>query len=174
MAGFFHVYNILLQNGHLTEPIRLIERLLDTFKEDVFYGGQRPKKDFVDALWYALEVKAQYLGDPNKMRRRKGGDQAMMQFRSKGAPNEHKKFTKQCKLHALAQANWLVARLDRTQFPFLNGRSRGATEVLDALKADLTQEITGRTPLAMLNYNLILVTVANTLNRLERVTRTSP
>ena len=110
------------------------------------------------------------------MRRRKGGvpSDVGLHFRSKGAPNDHSRFNKQCKLHALAQANWLISRLDQKQFSFRSGQPRGATEVLDAIKADLTEDITGYNPPAMLNYNLILHEVAQTFNQLERIVRDMP
>lgn len=111
------------------------------------------------------------------MRRRRGGDVSshpVSHFRSKGAPNDHSRFTKQCKLHALAQANWFVSRLDHKRFNFLSGPPRGATELLDALKADLTEDVSGDNPPAMLNYNLILFEVAQTFNKLEKAVRDIP
>ena len=175
IQGIFHLYNMLLQNGHIEEPIDLLERVIEIFKDDIFRGGQRPTKKFFDALRLSIDIRAQYLGDFTKLRRRKEGAQREGSiFRDKGKPNDHSLYTKQSKLFALSQANWLVSKLDQSKFPSLAAPTHSATDFLDALKSDLTEDITGRTPVATLNYNLLLRTVSLIYYELDRVTKDMP
>ncbi|CAF9943793.1 MAG: hypothetical protein ALECFALPRED_001335 [Alectoria fallacina] len=175
MQGFFHLYNMLLRNGHIKRPIDLLERIIEIFKDDIFRGGQRPTKKFFDTLKLSLNIRAQYLGDSTKLRRRKGGAQAEGSiFRDKGKPNDHTLYTKQSKLFALSQANWLVSKLDQSRFPSLAARTHSATEFLDALKSDLIEDMTGRAPVATLNYNLLLRTASVIYYELDKVTKDMP
>lgn len=175
MQGFFHLYNMLLQTGFVQKPIDLLDRVTDIFKDDIFRGGQRPTKKYDDALRLSLDIRAQYLGEFTKMRRGKGGAQSEGSiFRDRGRPNDHSLYTKQSKLFALTQASWLVSKVDQSKVPSLATATRSATDVLDALKSDLTEEITGRTPVATLNYNLLLRTVSVIYYELDRVTKEIP
>lgn len=175
MQGFFHLYNMLLQNGHVKKPIDLIERVIDIFKDDIFRGRQRPTKKFFDSLRLSIDIRAQYLGDSTKLRRRKGGEQtAGSVFRDKGKPNDHSLYTKEGKLFALSQGDWLFSKVDQSKFPSLATPIRSATEFLDALKSDLTKDVTGRTPVATLNYNLLLRTVSVIFCELDKVTKDMP
>lgn len=166
---------MLLQNGHIEKPIDVLERVIDIFRDDIFRGGQRPTKKFFDSLKIGLDIRAQYLGDFTKMRRRKAGAQNEGSiFRDKGKPDDHSLYTKQGKLFALSQANWLVSKLDQSKFPSLATPTHAATDFLDALKSDLTEDITGRTPVAALNYNLLLRTVSVTYCELDKATKDMP
>ncbi len=175
MQAFFHLYNMLLQNGHIKEPIDILERVIEIFKDDVFRGRQRPTKRFFDSFKLGLDIKAQYLAGSTKMRRRKAGAQTEgSMFRDKGKPNDHSLYTKQSKLFALSQADWLVDKLDRAKFPSLARPTHSAIDSLNTLKSDLTEEINGRTPVATLNYNLLLRTVSVIYCELDRVTKDMP
>lgn len=160
IKAFIHLYNLLLQNGHLQQPIAIFERVIEIFKDDLFRGGQRPIKTFLNSFKLCIDIRAQYLGDYGKLRCRKGDARRKGPiFRDKGKPNDHSSYIKQGKLFALSQANWLFSKVGSTQFPFLAPPIHSATEMLDFLKSDLTKDITGRTPVAALNYNLLLRTV---------------
>ena len=175
MQAFFHLYNMLLQNGHMRSSIDIIERMIETFNDDVYRGRQRPTKKFFDSLKLSLDVRAQYLGDFTKLRRRKAGAHIEgSMFRDKGKPNQHSLYTKQGKLFALSQANWLFSRLDQSKFPSLATPIHSATDFLDALKSELIEDITGRTPVAALNYNLLLRTVSLIYCELDKVTKDMP
>lgn len=159
ITAVVHLYNLLFQNGHLQKPIAIFESVIEIFNKDLFRGGQRPMKKFLKSFKLCIDIRAQYLGDYGKLRRRKG--EARRQgpmFRGKGKPNDHSLYIKQGKLYALSQANWLFSKVDPTQFPSLAAPIHGATETLDLLKSDLTKDITGHAPVATLNYNLILRT----------------
>lgn len=171
IKAFIHLYNLLLQNGHLQKPIAIFERVIEIFKDDLFRGGQRPIKRFLNSFKLCIDIRAQYLGDYGKLRRRKGDARRKGPvFRDKGKPNDHSLYIKQGKLFALSQANWLFSKVDSTQFPSLAPPIQSATEMLDFLKSDLTKDITGRTPVATLNYNLLLRTVLVIFYELEIVT----
>ena len=175
MQAFFHLYNMLLQNGHIQKPIDILERVIDVFKNDIFRGRQRPTKKFFDAFKLSLDIKAQYLGDFTKMRRRKAGAQKENSiFRDKGKPSDHNLYIKQSKLFALRQANWLVDKIDQSRFPSLATRPQSVTEFLDALKTDLIEDVTGRTPVVPLNYNLLLRTISIIYSELDKVTKDMP
>lgn len=175
MQGFFHLYNMLLQNGHIKKPIHLVEGVIDIFKDDIFRGRKRPTTKFFDAFKLSIDIRAQYLVDSTKLRRRKGGAQTEGSiFRDKGKPNDHSLYTKQSKLFALSQANWLVSKLDHSKFPLLAAPTHSATGSLEALKSDLTEEIASRTPVATLNYNLFLRTVSVIYYELDEVIKDMP
>ena len=175
MEAFFHLYNLLLQNGHLKKPIEMLERVIEIFKDDIFRGRQRPTKKFYDSFKLSLGIRAQYLADSTKLRLRKAGAQKEGSiFRGKGKPNDHSLYTKQSKLFALSQANWLVSKLDPSKFPCLVTPTTSATDLLDALKLDLQEDITGRTPVTSLNYNLLLRTVSVIYDELDKATKDMP
>lgn len=175
MQAFFHLYNMLLQNGHIKKSITLLERVIEIFKDDIFRGGQRPTKNFFDSFKLSIDIRAQYLGDYTKLRRRKVGVQREGSiFRDKGKPNDHSLYTKQSKLFALSQANWLVSKLDQSKFPSLAAHTHSVTDILDLLVSDLTEDITGRTPVATLNYNKLLRTVSVIYCGLDKVTKDMP
>ena len=175
MQAFFHLYNMLLQNGHVKEPIDILERLIDIFKDDVFRGRQRPTKKFFDSFKLGLDIRAQYLGDFTKMRRRKAGAQKEgSMFRDKGKPNHHSLYTKQSKLFALGEAKWLISKLDSSMFPSLTAPTHSATDFLDVLKSDLTEDITGRTAVTTLNYNLLLRAISIIYCELDKATKGMP
>ncbi|MCJ1460300.1 hypothetical protein MMC28_010679 [Mycoblastus sanguinarius] len=165
------------RSGHINKPIDILERIISIFEDDIFHGGKRPTRKFFDSFKLSIDIKAQFLGDPDKLRRYRGGTHASEKgsiFRSKGRPDSHSRYTKQGKLFALGQADWLISRLDFSRFPSLASPLRNATEILDALKSDLTEDITGRTPVATLNYHLLLRTVSTIFGELDRVTRDMP
>ena len=175
MQSFFHLYNMLLQNGHVEKPIQLVEGVINIFKDDIFRGGQRPTKKFFDSFKLSIDIRAQYISESTKLRRRKGGAQKEGSiFRDKGKPDDHSLYTKQSKLFALSQANWLVSKLNQSKFPLLAAPTHSATGFLDALKSDLTEEIASRTPVATLNYNLFLRTVSVIYCELDRVIKDMP
>lgn len=175
MQGFFHLYNMLLQNGHIRKPIDLLERVIDTFKEDIFRGRERPTKRYFDSFKLCIDIRAQYLGDFTKLRRRKGGAQTEGSiFRDKGKPNDHSLYTKKSRFYALSQANWLVSKIDQSKFPSIAASTHDPTDFLQALKVVLTEDITGRTPVATLNYNLLLRTVSIIYDELDKVTKDMP
>ena len=175
MQSFFHLYNMLFQNGHVKKPIDTLERVIEVFKGDIFRGRQRPTKKFFDSFRLTLDIRAQYLSESTKLRRRKADTQAEGSiFRARGKPNDHNLYTKQSKLFALSQANWLVSKLDRSTFPSLATPTHSATDILDALKSYLTEDITGHTPIATLNYNLLLYTVSIIYCELDKVTKDMP
>ena len=175
MQAFFHLYNMLLQNGHMRGSIDIIECVIETFNDDVFCGRQRRTKKFFDSFKLGFDVRAQYLGKFTKLRRRKAGAHIEGSiFRDKGKPNHHSLYTKQGKLFALSQANWLFSRLDQSKFPALAAPIHSATDFLDTLKSELIEDITGRTPVAALNYNLLLRTVSLIYCELDSVTKDMP
>lgn len=176
MGAFFHLYNLLLQNGHLQKPIAILERVIEIFNDDWFGGGgQRTIKTFLNSFKLCIDIQAQYLGDDTKLWRRKGQTQReTFIFRDKGKPNDHSLYTKQGRLFALSQTNWLFSEVDPTQFPSLASPIHSASEILDFLKSDLTGDITGRTPVATLNHNLLLRTVLVIFCELDNVKNDMP
>lgn len=168
---------MLLQNNHIKKPIDLLERLMEKFKEDIFRGGRRPTNRFYDALTASLDVKAHYLGDPSKQRRRKGGAHASDEgfiFPEKGKPSDHSRYIKQGKLFALEQARWLMDRLDQSKFPSFHKTTLNNNDVLDALKSDLTEDITGNVPVATVNYDLLLQSVSIIYTELDKLIKNMP
>lgn len=93
--AFFLSYNMFLQNGHVGSSIDVIERVIETFNDNIFRGRQRPTKKFFDSFKLDLDVRAQYLGNSTKLRRRKAGAHIEGSlFRDKGKPNNYSLYTK--------------------------------------------------------------------------------
>ena len=81
---------MLLQNGHMRSSIDIIERVVETFNDDVFRERQRPTKKFFDSFKLSLDVSAF-----TKLRRRKAGAHIEGPiFRDKAKPNHHSLYTK--------------------------------------------------------------------------------
>ena len=74
-------------------------------------------------------------------------------------------------MFALSRANWFFSTLDQSKFPSLAAPIHSATDFLDALKSELIEDITRRTPVAALNYNLLLRTVFLIYCELDKVTK---
>ena len=184
MVGFFHLYNVLLENGHLKKPIDFFERVIEVFKEDIF-GSHRPRLNdrpvdnyhFINSLARAFGVKAEYLGSTRGMRRGKGGTHSTNKesmFRSRGKPMYHGKFIGASKLFALNQAGWMASRIDSKKFPSLATPPREAIGFLEAIRADLADDVAGETPVAYLNYHAILTVTMIFLQALEDCTADIP
>ena len=170
MVSFFHLYNMLRQNGQIENPIDLIDQLIEMFKDDIFAGGRPPTRRFRVAFNLTINMRVEHLSDPSKMRRGKGGELAARTtpfFRKKGKVNDHEKFIKQSKLYALSKVNWLVASLDRKQFPCTSQSKSSVTDILDALKVDIEEDIIGPNARATLNYNFLLTAVCKIFDELD-------
>lgn len=164
VVGFFHLYNMLFENGHISKPIDVFERVISVFQDDLFRGRRRPtSKDrsygFTTAFELMLGSKAHSFADAKTRRRLKGGclpnfaNETSM--RNQGKTTDHTLFKSQSKLFALSQANYLKDRIDTSSFPALATAPRTSTGFLDAMKTELKEEIEGKSPVALLNYSAI-------------------
>ena len=165
MLAFFHLYNALLENGHLTERLESLEKLVEVFQEDVF-GSHRPRLrdqrscNFIHSFARAIGVKAEHLiglsKGSNGGRRRKDHSYKESMTRQPGSSMEYGKFTKPGKLFALGQAGWMASRIDAKKFPSLSTAPPDAIGFLEAIKTEIVDDITSVIPPAYLNYNAIL------------------
>ena len=181
MVPFLHLYHMLRQNGQLKCSIDIVDQLITMFKDDIFQGGQPPKRRYYEAFQLAVEVRAEHLGDPNTRRRGKAGasrTHTTPLFRNKGKINDHNKFVKQSRLFALSQANWLIGSLDQKKFPCIPQSKGNNIEILDSLKAVIEEDIEGPHATTSLNYNLLLTVVCKIFGELSealaKLTRERP
>ena len=165
MIAKLHLYNLLLENGHISRPIEFLENMIEVFQEDIF-GTHRPRlkdqqgKNFTAAWARAIGIKTEFLrglnGYSNGSRRYKQGIHKEPTFRSRDNSTDNGKFRKQGKLLALGQAGWIASRIDAKNFPSLATAPQDAVGFLEAIKNDVVNDITGSFPTAYLNFNAIM------------------
>ena len=161
---FFHLYNVLLENHHLSGPIESVENIIDVFQESIF-GSHRPRlkdqrcNNFVNAYARAVGVKTEFLINEglNGSRRRTNSVFNERIFRSQVKPVDHQsKFTKPGKLFALGQAGWMANRIDAKKFASLTTAPQDAIGFLEAVKIDIVNDLTSSTPPAYVNFQAIM------------------
>lgn len=119
----FHLYNMLLANGHLPGgKLSFFEDLLSVFESQVFRGSKRParKGDFFQSWMVAAGVKAQVLANPLKKRMNRGGNV----FDSGERMNIYRRAEVRCfhdksLLRYLQEADWIPEKLPKEKIPSL-------------------------------------------------------
>lgn len=139
----FHLYNMLLVNGHLPGgKLNILEDLLSVFESQVFRGGKRPTRsgDFFQSWMVAAGIKAQVLANPHKKRMNRGGNilDSGERMASMYRRAEVRCFHEKSILRYLQEADWIPEKLPKEKIPSLSS----STAILEMKKKEQQKLIT--------------------------------
>jgi len=153
VIGFFHLYNMLLQCGHIKRQIPFFEQVIDLFKDDIFKSG-RP---LLGAGAGAISAK----------KRAVFSNAFQVELKIISRPVNKKdfysnRFKNASKRHALGEAKFMKERINTNLFQtVLEKPPKTAITFLDAMRSNLESDFEGKASASTLNYSAVLEAVSN-------------